>query len=778
MRYSLYILIISAIGYSTTIFLSHELSVVDFGNIIFTIAVIGTIANLCLLGYNEFYQRAYFSKGILPNSFAILTSLALLVPALAIFSWASDTIFTELLSVALPLGIAIILGEYLAIFYRKDEKYLLLAITAKPLSLFTILVAIECLAFNINKNTTFIAAITTVAIHIFMFAYSNNGHMEFSKSKFLIHRKNAFQFFINSNLFLLQVQFGILVLGAYGFSDLIGEFALSYVVVNAASLILSSYFSVYRQAKYYQEIGKSEKNSLIFLVENIFAAIIVAILMVVCSIPIVNFVYPILFDLEKYPNLINLSNMMVLIVLVKCVQAPLASLLNTEDTIKKKKYIFGVGYLIGWIVSYALAAKFSTLGVLMGSLTGELIIAIVIVAIFNRKIQKNYLSIPKTLVDIFFHRVIQLIRRVKACGANLRNVEAIFTGYYGFANFGDDLFLKSIENGIANHHNINVKRASYRILAPVSLHLDETIFSIQSRLFSKNYRKASLFSRMQRNLLRLWLLADCRKVIYAGGSLFSDIGKFRYALDMTLLSSGTKFYALGISVGPFIDPSAELRTISYLSRFTLISVRDNRSLSLLAKNGIKASITPDIVFSIGAEIRQWAEISNFQMVSPRILLAPTVVQKDQRAMQYQLFTTLDKIFSEKNWYVDVASMQQEENHPLFQQRNPYRYSGDFKEVVRLIKNYDLVVTSRLHVGIVCCILGIPFYLFKHHIKISDFLAEMKYPFDNRFDVFDFCKAMQNHPLTTASIDISSQIDFAKIKLLKDLEFILDEVTHE
>jgi len=161
-----------------------------------------------------------------------------------------------------------------------------------------------------------------------------------------------------------------------------------------------------------------------------------------------------------------------------------------------------------------------------------------------------------------------------------------FSGYYGMANYGDDLFA------------ITAFLASQKYWEK----FDPLLLCRRISNFKANYGIApfiphgalanlELTGKFCRLTNLLWNSFNLDKIVFAGGSLFHSGGIS--ARDFVfLLKRGRRDYfsAIGVSIGPFEDMSSERRVCKKLRSFEYISVRDRVSYERLMSYDIEGKV--------------------------------------------------------------------------------------------------------------------------------------------------------------------------------------------
>lgn len=185
--------------------------------------------------------------------------------------------------------------------------------------------------------------------------------------------------------------------------------------------------------------------------------------------------------------------------------------------------------------------------------------------------------------------------------------KVLISGYYGFNNFGDEAVLSVLINNLRNAgiEDINVlsknpqlTEKTYNVKSANSFDFKQVIFSIIKTKF----------------------------LISGGGSLLQDKTSLKsliyYLMIITFsLIIGKKVIIFAQGIGPINNKFFKNLTAFILKRCTYITVRDEKSLSLLKNKGIKADIVSDPVWNIelkrkfshhaiGIQLREWEELTD------------------------------------------------------------------------------------------------------------------------------------------------------------------------
>ncbi|MBR4400946.1 MAG: polysaccharide pyruvyl transferase CsaB [Synergistes sp.] len=163
--------------------------------------------------------------------------------------------------------------------------------------------------------------------------------------------------------------------------------------------------------------------------------------------------------------------------------------------------------------------------------------------------------------------------------------DVLLTGYYGFGNFGDELLAE----------------ASKEILVRCGTDPDRIALLSADPAESERKFGVKAFDR--------WKLSEvikaCRQsriLLLGGGGLFQDSTSLRscvyyWAVILIARICGMTVFAAGQSVGPLRSRLAFIITRHALSLCSKISVRDEPSMKLIEKLGLKAEMTPDLALA-------------------------------------------------------------------------------------------------------------------------------------------------------------------------------------
>lgn len=319
-----------------------------------------------------------------------------------------------------------------------------------------------------------------------------------------------------------------------------------------------------------------------------------------------------------------------------------------------------------------------------------------------------------------------------------KRVTYLFTGYYGFDNFGDDLF------PLACHYALEQDRDGKGavILSPPIGGIDANF--LVPRSLSKLYRGNGVLSKLTRVFFLLYGVLLHRNLVLAGGSTIAS-GSSLSMRRLQLLLSNLKLcdlYAIGVSVGPFYSKKDELFAGEFISSLRFLAVRDGRSRIECQK--LKLSVIPhvhnDLAGSLPVE-----KILNEDSCMPSdkpvlgISICPyeSVVGKDtkvENSRNKAIFEGVADFGKRYGYKIRIMVLNGNEaigDHALSKDLFKHvKNAGveaellDYQGAVSTlcsIKKCNIFFSVRLHGGIAAYLLDVPFVLFEYHKKCSDFL---------------------------------------------------------
>ncbi|TFW16756.1 hypothetical protein E4L96_15840 [Massilia arenosa] len=722
MRYTILISIVNIIAYIAMVQLSHLFAPGEYGEIVYTTNLVSMLVFFCLIGRTEHELREAVLNRVRVNAAPLLLSGVAFVALIMCIAAFYPPVSGGFVYVALPLGLSMIVSEYLSVYFRVDGRFRALAFAGKPTSLLYILLAVYILLSGARDRALLLMAGTGLLAYGAAFVWFAWRRRAFAFQMRAIFDPRSIPFWLSSILFLANLQAGTLILGHLGELKAVAEYSLALMIVTVSTMIYSAYFSVYHQGTFYSKWTAGRKDALGFVLGAIRNAALLSVLIACCAFLTIRFGYQFVFDLRKYDHLLALSILMLPIVVIRAFSTALGISINLEDTIWRKNAISLGAYAAGLLVSLLFARAFGIYGIYSGFLTGESLLMFGFAWTFVGRLSKERMTGYEVFSCLYAGWPLRLLRwwRVQRARGRMHK-KVVVCGYYGFQNLGDDLFICAVDEPL---QKLAQGQVTVTYLGTPLEGVPRECFPLAARALPALYRADNAAGRFFRSLLKFYYSAAADFVLFAGGSLFSEPSNSRIALDRMLVAAGVRFIGLGISIGPFKDAAGQRQVIDYCRIFELMHVRDQRSLSLLQDAGLRAELTSDIVFSLslGADVTQGAREST------RVLFVPVPLTGAWADVQARLLDDARAVAQRRGWKFEVCSFQPGGGRPDPIAR---QYSGDIADFLRWVEGFDYVVTARLHGAIIAAILGIPFYLLQHHTKCTDCLSELGWPGENR-----------------------------------------------
>lgn len=311
----------------------------------------------------------------------------------------------------------------------------------------------------------------------------------------------------------------------------------------------------------------------------------------------------------------------------------------------------------------------------------------------------------------------------------------LISGYYGFANAGDEAMLSAIIKALQG--------------AAANKELQLRVISGNPQATARVHGVDSVHRFHPWQLLRS--IMDCDLLLSGGGSLLQDVTSKRsllYYLSVLLagrlLGKRVMLYAQGI--GPINSPWLRRLTSKICNAADLITVRDMDSLQELRRLGVQEArirLTADAVLTLKREPleagrsllqRCGVEAGSGNTGSAKQKLIAISVRQWQQDEGYlhQLAQAADKLVLEHKaqllllplqYPADVAAcrkVQQLMNQPS----TVLDVSCTTEEFLSVIGNCQLLIGMRLHALIFAAVMGVPFAAVSYDPKIDGFVKEI------------------------------------------------------
>ncbi len=303
----------------------------------------------------------------------------------------------------------------------------------------------------------------------------------------------------------------------------------------------------------------------------------------------------------------------------------------------------------------------------------------------------------------------------------------VISGYYGFANAGDEAMLAAIVKALRSKENT----------------VELTVFSGNPQVTAAKYSVSSIH---RFNPLEIFCaLRGCDLLISGGGSLLQDVTSKRsllYYLSILaigqLLGKKVMLYAQGI--GPIHSGLMRRLTKFVCSHVNLITVRDKDSLYELRRIGIpaeKVQLTADAVMTLPQESAEAGQklLEKFGVPQDKMLIALSVRkwQEDDRYLlelakaadilsrEYQAHIVLLPL----QYPIDVAACQRLQHFMVHKECSTVLTADcDTEQFLSLMGNFQLLIGMRLHALIFAAVMERPFVAVSYDPKVDGFVKDI------------------------------------------------------
>lgn len=347
----------------------------------------------------------------------------------------------------------------------------------------------------------------------------------------------------------------------------------------------------------------------------------------------------------------------------------------------------------------------------------------------------------------------------------------LITGYYGMRNYGDDLFSVLTYLGLKKHNLVY----SCKIISPRQnndLNLEYSCFGI----FKHGYPYLNKYGTAVRVMNVLYALQNkVDNIFFAGGSLYSS-DSFSTA-DLMYKKKNCNFHAMGVSVGPYKNGTAEKKVIDNLKRYSYISLRDKKSYERVKSYNLDAKIVlASDLAGLGVELIEKKPKKNNTL--KHIGFSPCWIDGEkEKTFQYinDFYDQISKLDNTLEYKViilclnenpsngDISLCQEIEKKLLARGINcalVYYSSLGVLGTWYAINDLDFYFTVRLHGAITAYLTETPFYLYEYHEKCTEFLRFIGKEGNNPEVNFD------SELLKTTLLPVNDYGHFSKLNLVE------------
>lgn len=293
-----------------------------------------------------------------------------------------------------------------------------------------------------------------------------------------------------------------------------------------------------------------------------------------------------------------------------------------------------------------------------------------------------------------------------------RRVHAV--GAYGMANFGDQLFVRTVEK----QAHLLWPGASVRTFAP---------------LHSEIYMSPGPLGQLRRLATSLAGLAWADTVAMCGGSILQDVRGVA-AVRVNLARKG-RLEALGVSVGPFKGDQSVARVGAALGKMRRIVVRDVGSLERVHR------LFPQVAGRtlLGGDLAALTQPSLGDLARDDVLtICPSAAaQTRSSTLTSRVIDAASRSGTRDVRLLALSCSQNSDDRPIcVELRGALRSAGfrvellDFSSLgvegtCEALGRSRMVLSQRLHGAVVAYLSRVPFALEPHHDKCAEFCRDIR-----------------------------------------------------
>ncbi|MDO4178369.1 MAG: polysaccharide pyruvyl transferase CsaB [Phascolarctobacterium sp.] len=304
----------------------------------------------------------------------------------------------------------------------------------------------------------------------------------------------------------------------------------------------------------------------------------------------------------------------------------------------------------------------------------------------------------------------------------------VMSGYYGFANAGDEAMLTAI----------------IKLLRSKEKDVELTVISGNPHETSKKHHVNSIHRFAFLDIISA--IKDCDLLLSGGGSLLQDVTSKRsllYYLFIIFLGTffNTKVMLFAQGIGPIHSVFMRKLTKYICSKADLITVRDKDSLYEIKRIGIPASkveLTADAVLTLPREGKGAGEniLRRAGIPTDKMLIAIAIRNwKEDDAYLLELAKAADVLAGAQNAHIVLVPLQYPVDVDACERVADYmadksvatvlNCNCNTEEYLSLMSNFDLLIGMRLHALIFAAVMGVPFVAVSYDPKIDGFVKDVE-----------------------------------------------------
>ena len=331
------------------------------------------------------------------------------------------------------------------------------------------------------------------------------------------------------------------------------------------------------------------------------------------------------------------------------------------------------------------------------------------------------------------------------------------SGYYGFENFGDEAILKVLASELKNNH------------------FDVTVFSKNPETTATKLDVKSVYTFDIKKIITT--LKESDVLISGGGSLLQDATSLKSLFYYLFVIYAAQFLRKDViifaqGIGPIRNFIGKFLTKRALKNCAYITVRDEKSLSLLKEWAISSDLVSDPVWNldtndyqpsnrVGIQLRNWKSISD--------------------KFLYLLAEQINKHFSDKEIYIysfqdaldfDICKKFESQLKNINQNiKTKLIPALNTDDTINSFANLDYLIAMRYHACLLALKYGIPTLALSYDEKVEKIAKRFEIPCSFLKDDEDF-ESMFNSLKSVDSLNIREKAKECKFSFEKILKAII------
>lgn len=398
MKYLILLILVNGLSYIASIVMSHLYSSEYFGLLMSYIAIGNVIALIACLGVPEYSLRELSLNNKKVSISALIMSLCIAI--ILCFVWPLP--FNSLKLTLLVISITSVLVSYVCVVLKYRARVVELAFIQKIINVFKIvLMIITSLVFYIEPiqiNSGISISITNVLVLVIVLVFftihiKNYKSLYEFKSKSLGIDKEALLFFVNEISFFFSYQAAILIMGQRGQHIEVANYSLAVLILSGCGLLINAVFNSMLLSNFYKLFATDKQRSFFYIEKFLRLALFICIPLMLILWIFIKLFYPLVFDLDKYPELISLTLLFIFPIVIKLIYSPLGMTMNLKNTlIVKNKILISVG-LFTLVSTYFLSAHYGAIGAIFAFSISESIILVAFALTYKKLKEKSLINI-------------------------------------------------------------------------------------------------------------------------------------------------------------------------------------------------------------------------------------------------------------------------------------------------------------------------------------------------------------------------------------------------